>query len=591
MAEIKRLDSVTASRIAAGEVVERPLNVVKVLVEIALDAGASRISVEMDDGGEALIRVTDNGAGIPYEELPLTVERFATSKVETVEDVYSVHTFGFRGEALAAVSSVSEFSIKSVRQGDEAGELSVLYGKDPVVKPSAISEGTQVTVAKLFSNLPVRKKFMKTPRANEGEVQRFIKQFALVNPGVDILLYFNGREVFRNYAAHQMIDTAKTVFNEDRLAYYKGEYENSTVHICLSHPVIRRGRRDSIYIGVNGRVIKDAALQQAILQAYHRVMPHDVYPLAALNLRLSPEGVDVNIHPNKQEVRFEALSTLFGQVRDSAEAALLKFTSAAYVENDESINDEQIEDRRPRISDLNLGFAERSNPYMHRTSAYREEYASPVLDLTKEFTVVQSFENSFSEEPTAAEDDLYRVIGQLADMYIVCETPDGSLALVDQHVAHERVLYEKYRDARASVTPSVTLFEPIVLKLAEDELAALFAIEEELTRFGYGFERFGPQEVKLTRAPVDSLKKNLEKELAELVQDALEHRRSNSQDAAILTMSCRNAIKAGDKVSVAELQELMRALMKCANPHTCPHGRPIIYSLSPMEIAKKFHRA
>ena len=217
MAEIKKLDSLTASKIAAGEVVDRPINVVKELMENALDACAAKITLEIREGGMDFISVTDNGRGISFDDLPLAVERFATSKISSVEEVYSVRTFGFRGEALAAISSVSNFMIKSVREGDQPGELAVSYGIPTDVRPSPISKGTQVTVSKLFDNLPVRKKFLKSPRSNEVEILRFIKHFSMVNAGIEIVVVSDGNEVYRAYPSDTITDLAKSVFNEDQV--------------------------------------------------------------------------------------------------------------------------------------------------------------------------------------------------------------------------------------------------------------------------------------------------------------------------------------------------------------------------------------
>lgn len=589
MSEIMRLDTATASKIAAGEVVERPVNVVKELLENALDAESTRIHVEVAGGGVELIRITDNGKGIRYSELPLAVERFATSKARTVEDVYNISTFGFRGEALAAVSSVSRFSLKSVRTGDEAGELTVLYGDSHTVKPAAISKGTQVSVAELFENIPVRKNFLKSARANEGEILRFIKQFSVINHGLELILDFDGQEVYRVYPSSDMIDVAKAVFDEDRVSYARYNFDGGSIDICLTSPVVQRKRKDSIYIGVNGRVIKEPSLVQAVIMAYHRVIPSDSYPMAAVDIRINPSFVDVNVHPTKQEVRFAEPSFLFSQVKTASEKALAGFTAAVYAEEDEQLNDNMLETSKPKVSELRLDDNMRKAPF------YK---AAPAFDLSKHMKSAQ-VQMQTSLPAQSGDSDLYihddaerkcKVIGQLSDMYIVCSGKDGELIVIDQHVAHERVLYEKYRNNRNNVLPSVSLFEPLVMHFSQDEHEYLLSVAGDMARFGYVYEIFGTGGIKIVRVPVDILKKNIENEFKMLVNDVLQQRGSKREDAAIVMMSCRNAVKAGDPLTVYEMQHLVDALFKTENPHTCPHGRPIIFSMSSAELGKKFHR-
>lgn len=609
MSEIKKLDPLTASKIAAGEVVDKPLNVVKELMENSLDAGASSITIELSEGGLELIRITDDGHGISYEDLPLAVERFATSKVSTVEDVYNVSTFGFRGEALAAVSSVSRFIIKSIKGGSEAGEFSVEFGQNGILRPGAISKGTQVTAARLFDNIPVRKKFLRSQRSSEGEITKFVKQFSAINHGINIILMYGEKEVFRSYSASSMLDVAKYVFNEDKLRYSECIFDKgTTVNIVVSHPSVQRRRKDSIFIGVNGRVVKDLALVQAVLQAYHRIMPHDCYPMAIVDVRIDPSFLDVNIHPTKSEVRFVDSNIVFHQVKKATEEALSKFTISVYAESDENEGMEFMEAPKPKVSTVNISQEDRHNPFA-------ESVVRPQFDLTKEFTTVtERFEPAkladnyvnFKPLATSAIDrrifstnkndyiiesnsNECKALAQLSKVYILCEMAD-TLVIIDQHVAHERVLYEKYKNDILSNTPSITLFEPIIINLQAEEIEFVSDVEKDFGRFGYGYEVFGPESIKLTRAPVDILKKNVTKEFVSIVHNWMENKKHNSRDAAIITMSCRNAVKAGDKMNIFEMQELVNALFKTVNPHTCPHGRPIIYSISASDLAKKFHR-
>ncbi|MDR0453892.1 MAG: DNA mismatch repair endonuclease MutL [Deferribacteraceae bacterium] len=597
MSEIKKLDSLTASKIAAGEVVDKPVNVVKELIENALDAGAAKITVEISGGGAEYIRVTDNGRGIKSDDLPLTVERFATSKISSAEEVYSVNTFGFRGEALAAISSVSCFSIKSIREGDKPLELSARYGGHPEIRPSPISKGTQVTVSKLFENLPVRKKFLKSPRGNDAEMLRFIKHLSAVNAGIEIIVISDGNEVFRSYPSDTITDLAKSVFNEDQVRLGEARNGSLEIRVCATHPSIQRRRRDSIFIGVNGRVIRDQSLIQAVAQAYHRVMPPNTYPAAVVDIRMDPAELDVNIHPAKLEVRFESPSHLFTYVQNAAQAALAGFTPAVYAKPENISSDMQTEAREKTATPLfktnfipgALAFPIQDSFAHQNRSIYEEtpDSSSAATPVKNSGAFMPELENAANLGDTTHE---FNVIGQLADMYILCGTPGGDLMIIDQHIAHERALYEKYRALASEALPSLTLFEPVVVKFDNEELDFLPSIADDLASFGYNFELFGGGEVKITRAPVDVLKRDIGGEFSEIVHDAMNLRKSALRDRTTLVMSCRNAVKAGDKLDIDTMRHLTDALFKTKNPHTCPHGRPIIYLLPAADLAKKFHR-
>jgi DNA mismatch repair protein MutL len=580
MSEILRLDSITAAKIAAGEVVERPLNVVKELLENSVDAGAAKITLEIKDGGFGLIRVTDDGKGILYDEIPMTVERFATSKARSVEDVYNISTFGFRGEALFAMSAVSRLTLKTRREGDTGGELRSEFGEVKYIRESPIAKGTQISVEDLFANVAVRKGFQKSERGSSSEILKFIKQFALVNQGMELVFITDGTEAFRVYPTSSMLDTAVKVFGESRLVYSSSSFQNTAINLCVSNPLIQRKRRDSIFIGVNGRVIRDQALIQAVVQGYFRMMPAGSYPMAAADIRLPPSGVDVNIHPAKLEVRFRGAESLFGHIKISVEDALKKFNvNYAGMAHAPSPS---LGFSRAVFSDNKTAYAvapmrpERSFPVTpERTERISETYTtySPLLPEMTE---------THEEQPSV------RVLAQLANMYILCETKDGALLIIDQHVAHERVLYEKYRDRQAAVA-SINLFEPVAIAFSPEETEYLLEKAGDFSRFGYFYEIFGSA-VKLTAIPVELLKKDVEREFTGLVQEAMENARSKSGDSTIVSLSCHNAVKAGEGLSVWEMEKLVSDLFNTKNPYTCPHGRPIVFEMSSEELAKKFHR-
>jgi DNA mismatch repair protein MutL len=584
MREIRCLDSITAAKIAAGEVVERPINVVKELLENAVDAQAGQISIEVKGGGLELIRVTDDGAGILYDDLPLAVERFATSKASSVEDVYNIATFGFRGEALFATAAVSRLTIRSRREGDKGGELLSEFGEIKHIRESPISKGTQISVEELFSNVAVRKAFQKSERGSLFEILKFIKQFALANHNIEIVFTADGEEMFRVYPQSTMLDIAVKVFGESRLVYSNSSFQNTRINVCVSNPVIQRKKRDNIFIGVNGRVIRDQPLTQAVIQAYFRMMPTGCYPMAAADIRIEPSGIDANVHPAKLEVRFRAAEALFGQLKTSVEDALKKFNldklpyPSAFTEGS---SDRTVDRSTFSFSDHKAAYTPSAPQIPFGRAAYTDsrrsvpQIPSPIPNLLEEFSEQE-------ETPTI------KVLSQLAKMYIVCETKESGLIIIDQHVAHERVLYEKYR-AGSTRAASINLLEPIVLSLSAEEKEYLLAKTEEFSRFGFFYEPFG-NALRLIGVPADLLKKDAEKEFISIVHEAMENSRSKATDGAIVSLSCHNAVKAGEELSLWEMEKLVEDLFKTENPSTCPHGRPIIFEISREELAKKFHR-
>ncbi|MDR2400345.1 MAG: DNA mismatch repair endonuclease MutL [Deferribacteraceae bacterium] len=584
--EIYLLNSITAAKIAAGEVVERPLNVVKELLENSLDAGAEKITLEVNKGGFELIRVTDDGKGILYDDLPLTVERFATSKARSVEDVYNISTFGFRGEALFATGAVSRLTIRSKREGDKGGELFSEFGEIKHILESPISKGTQVTVEDLFANVSVRKAFQKSERGSLSEIAKFIKQFALANYNAEIVFIGDGEEIFRVYPKSSMLDIAVKVFGESRLIYSLSSFQNTRIAVCISNPMIQRKRRDSIFIGVNGRVIRDQPLIQAVIQGYFRMMPAGSYPMAAADIRIEPAALDANIHPAKLEVRFRSAEALFGQLKISVEDALKKFNTGTFPALQSDI-DSFVS--RVSFSDNKSAYNPPTRP-IPGADAFTGRNFAPIKRSfgVKAKAAPAPIIQALGEEKEAEETAAIKVIAQLANMYIVCETAEGGLIIIDQHVAHERVLYERYRAGTAQ-NASVNLLEPIVLNFSSEEKEYLLAKAVEFSRFGYFYELFGTA-LRLTGVPAELLKKDAEREFTTLVHEAMENIRSKAADGAIVSLSCHNAVKAGDPLSVWEMEKLVSDLFNAENPYTCPHGRPIIFEMSREELAKKFHR-
>lgn len=575
MNEIKRLSEDVANKVAAGEVVERPFNVVKELVENSADAGADRISIIVENGGAGLVSVTDNGRGIMPKDLPLSVERFATSKISTADDVYNVKTFGFRGEALAAISSVSDFSIRTGRKGFDGVELRVKFGAKPDVFPAPFLEGTTVSVRSLFSNVPARLKFFKSFSAEEKEISRFVRQFSVINPHIAVYLDINGKRVYEADRSADMLKRAKAVFGETDVIYGENEFEGMRAEFAVSLPDVHKFRKDMIFLGINGRVVKDISLVQAVITAYHRLIPDGKFPAACVSLHIDPDKVDVNVHPAKTIVKLLESREIFSFVHHGIKNRLEEQGKemGADVLAEKQVYEPIIKTYETKYNEASYG---------------RENVAR--FDLAKEFetAVYDSPAKEVFSSPEQKDEGI-RVSGQLFDTVIVCEKGNEAF-FIDQHVAHERVLYEKYLKEKSVTVPSIVLYEPILVNVTEDEADILAESRETLEGFGYDIEPFGGNTMKISRVPSDVLKRDIEKEVREILADMLEHRKDSSVDYRVLVMSCKNAVKAGQRLEMHEMKRLVHDLFNTSNPYTCPHGRPIIFKMDEQWLLRKFDR-
>lgn len=635
---IKRLAPDVASKIAAGEVAERPFNVVKELLENALDAGASKITVEIGGGGLSLVRVSDNGRGMAEPDLPLALERFATSKAVSVEDVYNALTFGFRGEALSAISSVSDFTLKSGTAGGEAFEIKCKFGVTGQTKPAPAFVGTVAEAINLFENVPARRKFLKSSKSLENEIVRLVKHFSLINSDVELALICEGKEVFRVLAAENITLRAAKVFPDK--GFYKGELQYGQVS-ALSAATLPaqsdRLRRDAIILGVNGRLIKDASLVQAVVRAYYRTIPDGRYPCAVIDIRLPPCQVDANVHPAKMEVRFENPKEIFALVSAAVgktfEGKGVNVTSvySNIMEENASVTLEDVSVameyrqafKRPsdfiapistgsfddnvaeiagaethKIGELNSRSAEGFDAPLAGAFGAVHEKAAYAFDMDR-VGQVQGVE-AVSKENLPAKDferkigaGFFKVIGQVDASYIVCETDDKQILFIDQHAAHERILFEKNRRGQASGSKAtIVLHEPIEATFAEDVFETLISNKDVINGFGYEYVIKDEASflIEIIRIPYSAARRDVRGEFIGIVEDLNLEGVSKRQDSPVAMLSCKSAVKAGDYLAINEMEYLVRLLFNTDNFGTCPHGRPIIYTMSVLELSRKFLR-
>lgn len=597
-----------AAKIAAGEVVERPASVVKELVENAIDAGAGTIKVEIQTGGKRLIRVMDDGCGIPADEVPLAFARHATSKLSSVEDLSHVTTLGFRGEALASIAAVSQLTLVT-RPAEQAAatRIRVEGSRQTVLQSAGSAAGTIITVENLFFNVPARLKFLKATATEAGHIQRIVSHYALAYPHIRFILQNETRVTFQTSGSGELFDALAAVLGleparqmlavqgqETARADQPGEPPPTvTVAGFAGAPSLHRGARDQIIFFVNNRWIQDRALNQAVVQAYHTFMQVGRFPVAVLNLEVDPEYVDVNVHPTKAEVKFSHPRLMFKAVQKAVRQAVVDAAPVA------DFGD--APEPAPFAGSFG-GHAGDSAPWQTPFGTGHGA-AFNQMGFEAQRTLPPAFGRSehtggdegwqIAPNPETAKLPPMRVLGQVQQMYIVTEGPDG-LFLIDQHAAHERILYEKLSEQKAAAdVPRQQLLEPAVVELSAGHAALVEAEIDTLAGVGFDIEPFGGATFRIRAVP-DMLGQTepgqaLVDILAEMADGAIPLAKETHEKIAI-TVCKRASIKGGQALSFEEMRELVRQLEQTTAPRTCPHGRPTMLHLSGAQLAREFGR-
>ena len=564
---IQILSPDVAAKIAAGEVVERPASVAKELIENALDAGATQVNVEVSGGGLRLIRVTDNGCGIPPEGVELAFERYATSKISAVEDLSMVTSLGFRGEALASIASVAEVHLITRTAEELAGTyLRVRYGKPEGRVSRAAPPGTTVAVQNLFRNVPARLKFVRSFATEAGRIGTLVGLYSLAFPEVKFALVQDGRQTQASSGNGSLREQMAPIYGREvaeGVLEVDTEEQGVRVWGLVGNPALHRASRNYIHLLVNRRPVQSRPLSHAILEAYEGLLMTGRFPLAVLNIHLSPEEVDVNVHPTKAEVKFQKESLVFATVKKAVRSALLGQTPV------------------PLVRSLPQEAGPRQSP-QPIPSPTRQE--APKLPMFAPSAGV--------EEDIKSRLPLLRVLGQVANTYIVAEGPNG-MYLIDQHTAHERAMFDKLRrqlkERRVEVQ---ALLETQVVELSSRQEAVLQAERDALEAYGFHSEPFGQQAYLLRAVPAvlsvaDPTKAFL---------DALDYLGSDEaknydwQERTALSLVCHNVVRAGKVLSMPEMEELVRLLEQADVPQACPHGRPTTLHLSQTQLEREFGR-
>lgn len=663
MQHIQVLDQVTIDKIAAGEVIERPASIVKELVENAIDAGATHVTIEIEEGGISLIRITDDGSGIMKEDIRNAFLRHSTSKIRNVEDLLHITSLGFRGEALSSIAAVTKVEVITKTKEAILGTRYVIEGGQELsLEEAGSSDGTTFIIRQLFYNVPARRKFLKTAMTEAGHVQDLLIRLALSHPEVAFRFLNNNQEKLRTSGSGKLKDVIYNIYGRDVASnLLELDYWQGGIHITgyLGKPLITRGNRNFETFFVNGRYVKSTMISRAVEDAYKDFMMQHKFPFVVLHFQVDTETVDVNVHPTKMELRFQNQQEVYKTVFEAIHRQLLEPELIPQVEVPEPLTSPAQEKKKTPSPDLKLvrrvmpsdskeaaasitttpidsaaptaseqvkeephnedyfirKMRERVMSYHNRNSSAEvkdqkkifrpEEQKKRIQTSVREATtykinetpVVQKpeqlnlFEEKLLKREVRAE---YRLIGQVFDTYWLVQFQDN-LYIIDQHAAHERVLYERtLKEMKNREFTSQYLSPPIILTLSMQEAELLKTHKERFERIGFEIEPFGGEEYAIRAVPANLFsiaKKELFMEMLDNLADGLSTNMTpDIIDEKVASMSCKAAVKGNNRLSAQEVDALIGELLELENPYHCPHGRPTIIAMSKKELEKKFKR-
>ncbi len=576
---INILDEVLASKIAAGEVVERPSSVVKELVENSIDAGADRIAIEVHSGGKSLILVTDNGCGMSERDAALSVERHATSKLRKAEDLFNISTLGFRGEALAAVSSISRFELLT-NDGDKGTKIYIEGGKTIEKEECACPRGTTIIVKDLFYNTPARLKYMKGDQTESTHISDIVSKLVLSNPKVSFKLVSNGKEVISSSGNGNVLDAIASIYGN---AFAKSlvEVDLGNIKGYVSKPSDTKVNKDYQLFFVNGRYVRNLLLSNALESSYRNLISKDRHPAGILFVSVDPGGIDVNVHPAKREVKFADPGRVIKSISEAVKHSLIKNSPAKMVYSPDGFvpPERNFVGKEKSMQAVSMCFPEEF-PSGHVPADMPAEERSPVIISSSEDDPLNS-----AAVPVP--------VAQVSNTYIVCV--DGrDIVLIDQHAAHERILYEKIKSGKISRSNSQVCLMPQVIALDKKEFSMIEKSIERFLDLGFDLEVFGSDSIRVKAVPSDMTNINVKKLLSDLaleVGSGAEYLKTDEfADKIAKLAACHGAIKAGDRLSDQEMRSLVRELFATSNFSTCPHGRPSVARIDDPKIARLFSR-
>ena len=602
MSKIRVLADHVANQIAAGEVVERPASVAKELVENSIDAGATRITIEIEAGGRRLLKVSDDGQGMVRDDAILAFERHATSKIRVTDDLIAIGTLGFRGEALASIASVAKVELTTSTEGASAGtRVAIEGGRMRDVKDAAHPRGTTIAVRDLFFNVPARRKFLRSEATETFHLTNLVTHYALAHPEIAFAFVNNGRDVVRAVAAKDLRERAYQIFGEEflenLLPVEGGDTQVARVTGFVSAPRDRRTSRDSQYLFVNRRFVRDRMIGRSLSEGYRSILPHGFYPAALLFIETPLEEVDVNVHPAKTEVRFRRSAAVADAVREAIRDALARNEYVPRIPPPIEPQIPQIQTAgaavsftqpQPRIEFTPLPSGEeiaRDIEEMIRSSSVKSVSQLPPVDSAAKLTSVVTPETLSAN---------IRPLGQLEESFIIA-TDDEGLLLIDQHVAHERVLFDKYRALESERrTESQQLLVPETFDLTPAQAAVFDQLAPELETYGFELMRLSGRTVAIRAVPADLPAGEARNMLSELLETVDAEKKTSAQDTLkdeiAASLACHAAIKVNMSLTPEKMRWLIDRLLQTSSPTPCPHGRPVILRLKMRDILKGFHR-
>ncbi len=604
---IRVLDENTANKIAAGEVVERPAAVIKELVENSIDAGSRNIEVEITDGGTNYIRVTDDGKGMSHEDAQLAVKRHATSKIRSAEDLAAIYSLGFRGEALPSIAAVSKFTLTTRLLDEPLASYVEIHGGIPVdVREAGAGSGTTVVIADLFFNTPARRKFLKSAAAESGHISDIVTKLSLSHPQIAFKLISNQRLILSTGGNGRLADTIADIYGHKvvpELIPVDYSQEGIAVAGYVAKPAMLKSTRQWQTFMVNQRVVNSRMLAKALDNAYFSLLPKNGYPLAVLAIQIPVESIDVNVHPQKKEVKFSDDQKIYRAVYKAVSTSLTLPASHSQAAATVQFSQPQAVTPQPGANAAEPLYRGYSRTGGQETSAgagtsrqwapaalWQEESAS-LADVRQ--AIRQEEQLTVSDAPAGgqqAECPLYP-LGQVESCYIVAQGPDG-LYIVDQHAAHERILYDRMSRAKGRVPVQQLLVTPF-LEFAAGDCDIMVENSEIFYQLGFTLEQAGVDTMRLSEMPVDIPLADAEPVIRQILKLIAELHQPTAQElrhAYLQMAACRSAIKAGDALNMRQIQALISELYTTDLPYTCPHGRPTIVRFGPEELAKMFKR-
>lgn len=590
MSKIKVMDEILANKIAAGEVVEKTMNVVKELVENSIDAGSDEIKISLIDSGVKEVKVTDNGIGMDREDATLAFSRHATSKLKNLDDLFNIESLGFRGEALPSIASVSNIELKT-SNGVEGTYLTLSGGKDMHVEDSDLQKGTTITVKDLFYNTPVRLKYLKNLYVELANITDYVNKMALSYPNIKFTLINNGKVLLDTDGNGDLRKVIYEIYGADitkKMIEVSGENDDYYIHGYMSYPEMTKSNRNSITTLVNGRVIKNNELNKVIVDAYHTYIPKDKFPIIVLNIDVDPILIDINIHPTKMDIKFSKMDTLKELVHEEFTKQLKKLTLI------------------PQISTRTEEAVKETTIPLYRAFKKEEVVQPKYEEIALDFSIAEENNTKKTPSPEVKEDTKEEVPsvkkprikpmiprGIVYMTYIIAENEDG-MYIIDQHAAAERINYEKVLSALKEKVIPIDLLIPVKIELASNEFLIIKNHLDILNKYGFFTEEFGVNTI-IVRSHPQWIEDDIAEECIRKVIDIIISKQDFDFDQFVwrmaATMACRMSVKANDYLSYDDQVWLLDTLRCCENPFTCPHGRPTIITYTKYDLEKLFKRS